>query len=269
MIDRRKVRDAFGRQAHEYDAHAAVQKRVIARFLELLKEEGIAPRRLLDVGAGTGMLLRSLRHLYGDALTVGIDLALGMSLTARQNLRTDENAQILSADAEHLPFAAESFDLVLSTSTFQWLSHLDMAFGEAFRVLTPGGIFCFSLFGEQTLHELRTSYRRALAAAGSSDHNRSHTFFSENEVTGALERAGFKNCRTITTQELELHADVPDLLRTLKRIGAGSASPLAPRGLAGKRVMLDMMDSYREEYGRSSGIPATYEIILGVAKKAW
>ncbi|HEY6874689.1 MAG TPA: methyltransferase domain-containing protein [Geobacteraceae bacterium] len=268
MIDRRKVRDAFGRQAHEYDAHAAVQKRVIGRFMKILEAEGRAPRRLLDVGAGTGMLLGSLRHLYGDAFAVGIDLALGMNQAARQNLQTDGRCQVMTADAERLPFAAESFDLVLSTSTFQWLTTLDAAFGEAFRVLAPGGLFFFSLFGGQTLHELRSSYRRALVAAGCPEDNRSHTFFSENDVTAALERAGLKNCRTLSEQDIDLHADVPFLLRTLKRIGAGSASPHTLRGLAGKRVMLEMMDGYRREYGKQSGIPATYEIIYGMGEKA-
>ena len=71
MIDRGRVRDAFGRQAGEYEAHASVQKRVLAIFLELLKSEDKVPRRLLDVGAGTGMLLRSLRARYGEASAVG------------------------------------------------------------------------------------------------------------------------------------------------------------------------------------------------------
>jgi malonyl-CoA O-methyltransferase len=65
-----------------------------------------------------------------------------------------------------------------------------------------------------------------------------------------------------------VHDDVPALLRSLKRIGAGNASPITPRGLAGKRIMLDMMQRYKNEYGLGSGIPATYEIIYGLGRKA-
>ena len=61
--------------------------------------------------------------------------------------------------------------------TFQWLTDLSVAFDEVFRVLKPGGIFSFSLFGERTLHELRQCYRDALIAVGSSEDERTHTFF--------------------------------------------------------------------------------------------
>jgi malonyl-CoA O-methyltransferase len=269
MIERRRVKDAFGRHATEYDAHVSIQKRVIARLLNLLGKEKIAPRRLLDVGAGTGMLIRSLREIFNDTSAVGIDLAIGMSRTARENLKTDRGVQILTAEAEYLPFSAESFDLVLSTSTFQWLRTLDAAFGESFRVLAPGGLFCFALFGERTLHELRASYRLALGTAGRCLDDRTHDFFPRGNVALALEYAGFTECRVISELDLELHKDVPELLRSLKRIGAGNASPIQPLGLAGKGIMLRMMDLYREKFGMDSCIPATYEIIYGMGKKAY
>ena len=268
MIDRRKVRDSFGRQAYDYENHASIQKRVLAGFLELLKNEGLHPRRLLDVGSGTGMLLRSLRRVYGDACAVGIDLAMGMSRNARENMESDGRTHILTADAENLPFPDATFDLVLSTSTFQWLAELDAAFGEALRVLTPGGLFCFALFGEKTLYELRASYRSALAALSYIEKDHTHTFRSQDHVKFALTRAGFTGCRVSSTLERETHGDVRGLLSSLKRIGAGNASPIKPRGLAGKRIMLDMMRRYTDDFGNDAGITASYEIIYGVGRKA-
>lgn len=267
MIEKKRVRHAFGRQAHEYEHHASVQKRVLARFVRILKDENIAPRRILDVGSGTGMLLRSLLEIYGEAFAVGIDHALGMNLKAREGMEAAGRTQFLAADAELLPFSSASFDLVLSTSTFQWLNELDRAFAEAFRVLAPGGVFCFALFGEKTLHELRASYRSALAAQICANDNRFHTFLSRKEVRAALLRAGFTGCRVSSHMETEFHEDVPGLLRSLKRIGAGNASPVSTRGLAGKRVMLDMVRIYTNEYGDISGIPASYEIIYGLGRK--
>jgi malonyl-CoA O-methyltransferase len=267
-IDRKRVRESFGRQAREYESNASVQKRVLAGFLELLTQERISPRRLLDVGSGTGMLLRALRDVYRDTCAVGIDLAPGMSRKARENLGSDPLTHLLTADAEHLPLVDASFDLVVSTSAFQWLDELGPAFNEARRVLAPGGLFCFALFGERTLYELRTSFRRAVTAGGQPGIDRTHDFFTLADVEAALDRSGFTVCQVTSHLELTMHDDVASLLRSLKRIGAGNASPHNPRGLAGRRLMHDMAAIYRTVYGVEAGIPATYEIFYGIGKKS-
>ena len=261
-IDREKVRNSFHRQAGDYDSHALVQRRVVERLTGELREAKVAPARLLDVGAGTGRLLESLRDLYPEAVAVGADLALGMCRAAALRL-AGKGVQIVNADAESLPFATGSFDLVVSTSTFQWLGSLDRAFAEAKRVLAPRGLFCFALFGERTLFELRGSYQQALMDG----EDRSHSFFSTAEVLAALERCGLDGARAWSELEVEMHADVPELLRSLKRIGAGSAAPVASRGLSQRRVMLDMMEVYRKEHGRDGAVPATYEVVYGVGRK--
>lgn len=261
-IDRHRVRASFHRQATEYDRYAVVQCRVVEKIVGMLQSQQVAPERLLDVGAGTGRLLAAVTDLYPEVGATGVDLAPGMCRIAAQNL-ADKRVHVVNADAEHLPFASGSFDLVLSTSTYQWLASLDRAFSEACRVLAPGGLFCFALFGERTLFELRESYKGALKGGA----DRSHGFFGVAEVDAALQRAEF--CVESVTSELEVewHPDVPELLRSLKRIGAGSTAPVAARGLAERRVMLEMMSAYRREFGGEEGIPATYEVIYGLARK--
>lgn len=266
-IDKRRVRHAFGINAPRYDSHATVQKRAIARVVEFLEKEDVTPTRLLDVGAGTGMLMRALRGMFSNATAIGIDLATGMCRTARGNLKKDTRTHILTADAEFLPFRNETFDLVISTSTFQWLMNLQKAFNEVNRVLLPGGLFIFTLFGESTLSELRTSFREALTASGGGNTDRTHQFFSGKDVLSALERSGFKDLRVIMENDIEYHPDVPSLLRSLKRIGAGNASEFNPSGLSGRGVMVNMMNRYQSRFQTESGIPATYEIIYGVGRK--
>ncbi|ABB31086.1 Methyltransferase type 11 [Geobacter metallireducens RCH3] len=266
MIDRRRVRHSFHRQALEYDAHAAVQKRVVERFLQILDDEVGSPLRILDVGAGTGLLARQLADCHPAALLSCVDLAPGMAATARQRLGS--RALVAVADAEHLPFAGASFDCVVSTSTFQWLTTLDAAFGEVWRVLAPGGLFAFALFGHGTFHELKDSYRSALTAVGREDEDRTQRFFTEAEAGAALERTGFGVRRLCVEDEVEWHPDVPAFLRSVKRVGAGNASPLRGRGLAERRVMVEMMRVYGERYGGERGIPATYTVIYGVGVKS-
>jgi len=266
LIDKKKVMRSFGRQAAEYDGHSAVQKRVVEHLVELLHKENLIPVRLLDIGAGTGMLLRRMKELYPEARRVGIDLAPEMCRMAQRNVQA-KHTHFVSADAERLPFADAAFDLVLSTSTLQWLNSLDLAFAEAFRVLAPGGLFCFAMFGGKTLFELKDSYRLALAASGRTKADRSHLFFSAKDVEEALVRAGFLRPFSCSEMFLDSHEDVPALLRSLKKIGAGNASPLASEGLAGRKVMLEMIDIYRRTHGKDGFIPATYEVIFAMGRK--
>lgn len=267
-IDRNRVRSSFCRQSEEYDNNVVVQKRVVERFIRLLDEAGISSGRLLDVGAGTGMLLRGLEERYPAIPLVGVDLAFGMCRTAAGLMKDPGSCCYVVADGERLPFCDASFTTVVSTSTFQWLHTLDPVFAECRRVLADGGFFAFALFGKRTLVELRDSWKWALAKAGREHDDRTHRFLAVDAVRQSLVHAGFTECRVFSEMETEHYRDVPELLRTLRKIGAGNAAPHGGRGLAERRIMLDMMDRYRGEYGSDGMIPATYEVVYGVGRKA-
>lgn len=265
-IDRRKVRNSFHARASEYDRHAVVQKRVLDRLIHLMPTN-IVPVRILDIGCGTGALLLKLRDLYPGAFLAGIDMAFGMAEAARCKVAGSHSVQFVTADAESLPFAGQSFDLLLSTSTFQWLEQLEPAFRELKRVLAPGGYFCFALFGEKTLFELKESYRHALDHFPDAQKDRTHNFKCSDDVAAALCSAGLQAEFLISETEIELHPDVPHLLRSIKRIGAGNAAPGSRGGLTGRRVIMEMMEEYERHFRCEGGVPATYEVIYGVGRK--
>jgi ubiquinone/menaquinone biosynthesis C-methylase UbiE len=99
------------------------------------------PKGILDIGCGTGRLLRRLHARWPDARLVGIDLAEGMLAQARQ-LTAD--ATFYQAPAEQIPLEDAWLDLVCSTMSFHhWSNHV-MGVREAFRVLRQGGIFALA-----------------------------------------------------------------------------------------------------------------------------
>lgn len=270
LIDRKRVRRAFSQQAWRYDDVAVVQKRVVSRILSQVPKRvgGEQPKRILDIGSGTGMLLKATRIMWPESFAVGIDLAPGMAHVARLRLSQQGRTHFVAGDAERLPFAAVTFDLVLSTSTFQWFESLDNVFSEVFRVLTPGGRFHFALFGERTLYELQESYRYSVA--GLSDGmaiKHLQRFFTREEVSAALSGCGFIETQVEYGLEIEQHGDVKDLLRSLSQIGAGNAVSGTPRGLFGRRAMQRMVDYYQKEFGQDGFIPATYGVIYGTGQK--
>jgi len=263
-IDGRLVRSHFSAHAGEYDLYAAVQKRAIAHLCEQLDGEGAPVGRLLDVGTGTGGLATALSERYPEAAMTVMDLAHGMTRTAHARL---PQASACDGDARRLPFADGSFALVASSSVYQWVPDLPAAFAEIHRVLQPGGCFALALFGEQTLCELRTAHRTAVAECAAERPSHVQSFPTRSEVAAALTAAGL-DCRVMTSRmEVEFHADVPQLLRQLKQIGASNAAADRPRGLASRQVMQRMMACYEEQYRCAEGVPASYEVVVAIAMR--
>src|SRR5690606_24079443 len=70
------------------------------------------------------------------------------------------NSAYICADAEHLPFLENSFDLVFSSLAIQWCEDYPQLFAELRRVLQPGGQCLLSTLLQDTLQELRSAWAR-------------------------------------------------------------------------------------------------------------
>jgi ubiquinone/menaquinone biosynthesis C-methylase UbiE len=97
-----------------------------------------APRDVLDIGCGTGRLLRKIRERDPNALLMGVDPAEGMIEKARQLM---PDATFSVASAESLPLPDASVDLAFSTVSFHHWSDQVQGIREIRRVLRPGGQF--------------------------------------------------------------------------------------------------------------------------------
>jgi ubiquinone/menaquinone biosynthesis C-methylase UbiE len=131
----------FDRWAPEYDRDP-LQRHffgpVHAQTLALVAGLGVQPRRVLDIGCGTGTLLRLLSRQFPGAALAGVDAAAGMIRAARQ---ARVPAALAQATAGALPFADASFGLVISTVSFHHWADQRAGLAEVGRVLVPGGFF--------------------------------------------------------------------------------------------------------------------------------
>lgn len=102
-----------------------------------LSEAGLGEgMRILDIAAGTGLVLRSASALCGEkGLAIGLDPSRGMLQECR---RTCE-APLLQARGEQIPFASASFDMVSVGYGLRHMADLHALFCECRRVLKPGG----------------------------------------------------------------------------------------------------------------------------------
>ena len=97
---------------------------------------------VLDIGCGSALLADRIADL--DITYVGFDYGGHHAAYASQRLRSADvalTAAIGQCDAEHLPFADESFDVVVMSEVIEHLMQPELATWEVARVLRPGGVF--------------------------------------------------------------------------------------------------------------------------------
>jgi SAM-dependent methyltransferase len=90
-------------------------------------------RKHLDVGAGTGELIRLMRERFKVE-------SAACDYTAQLMRLPGQRVEIANLNTQPLPYAASSFDLVTATEVIEHLEHFRETLREFFRVLEPGGM---------------------------------------------------------------------------------------------------------------------------------
>jgi malonyl-CoA O-methyltransferase len=257
-IDKQRMRAAFDRAAATYDRVALLQREVGARLYERLDYLRIEPRVTLDLGAGTGQFSAKLARRYRSTRVITLDIAPAMVSAARRSKRWFSKQRFVCGDAEALPLANQSVDLIFSNLTLQWCTDLDAVFRECTRILAPGGAVLFSTLGPDTLRELRSCWRSVDA------YNHVNAFIDMHDVGDAMLRGGLTD-PVVDADRLTLtYPDVFRLMSDLKLLGARNATAGRARGLTGKGKLQAMIAAY-EQLRHDGALPATYEVVYGHA----
>jgi SAM-dependent methyltransferase len=140
---------ARDRDVHAFDVRApAYESGGLGRLHHEIADRTIAlalrsapnPGRVLDVGCGTGYLLRELARRLPEATRLeGVDAAPRMVETARSLAPADARLHFSRGFVEDLPHPAGSFELVISTTSFDHWADQAAGLAECARVLAPGG----------------------------------------------------------------------------------------------------------------------------------
>ena len=149
-----KIRDVNIRYhdlaAGDYDAKwgidygASGEAQVIGKLAKALGREPDRYGRALEIGAGTGYFTLNLLRAGVIGEAVATDISPGMLGTLSESAaRLGLDVRTTRCEADRLPFADESFDLVFGHAVLHHLPDLDAAFAEFRRVLKPGGVLAF------------------------------------------------------------------------------------------------------------------------------
>ena len=258
LFDQRRVRERFNRAAASYDRHAAVQHEIGCRLDERFGWLKLEPERILDLGAGTGQMLRAMRERYPSAEVIGLDLAEAMLRRLPRRRWWSLRRPGVAADMHALPFAGGCMDAVVSNFAVQWSDRPSVLFAEVARVMASGAPFAFTTLGPDSLVEVR----RAWAAVDPSPHV--HQFLDMHDLGDALVGAMLADPVMDRETVTDTYPGVDALLADLRGVGVGNTQAGRSRGMTGAGAWRRFRDALAEQ-AVDGRIPLTYEIVYGLA----
>ncbi len=258
-LDRQRIQRAFAHAAAGYEAVAVLQQQVGDVLLERLELLTSAPARILDVGAGTGRISGLLRKRFPKSEVIALDLVPAMLKVAKRHSSWWRPFARIAGDAQDLPIASASIDLIVSNLCLPWCTDLKRVLNEFRRVLRPGGWLFLSTAGPDTLKELRAAWATVDQGA------HVHLFLDMHDIGNALLSQGFSDPMLDVESYTLTYPDLNKLLRELQQCGATNALVERSRGLRGRHSFA----AFTAAYARSTvdgRWPASVEVIFGQAQ---
>ncbi|GAM99258.1 SAM-dependent methyltransferase [alpha proteobacterium U9-1i] len=163
---------------------------------------------------------------------------------------------------EHLPFAAGAFDLIVAPLALHWVNDLPGALIQLRHALKPDGLLLASMFGGETLTELRLTLIEAESEISGGAGPRVAPFADLQDTAGLLQRAGFALPAADRDVVTVRYAEPMRLLADLRAMGETSAlAERNPRALS-RRILTRAFEIYRARFADPDGrVRATFEIL--------
>lgn len=262
VFDRTLVRQRRDRAA----AHLST-----ADFL-LRESAGRLTDRLLDVARDFPMALDLGCHggQVGELLAghkkIGTLIQADLSPRMAKLARTATARPTMIADEEFLPVAENSLDLVLSNLSLHWVNDLPGALAQIRRAVKPDGLLLATLFGGETLRELRTALLEAEIETTGGVAPRISPFTDVRDAGNLLTRAGFALPVVDADVITVTYADMFKLMADLRAMGETNAV-IERRKIPTRRdTFLRAAEIYRNLFADERGrLKATFQIITMTA----
>ena len=165
--------------------------------------------KIIDVGSGTGDLVKIIQRKTPSVSITSIDLNFEMLKYGKNNFADNKNINWINCNAEELPFKDDLFDKYIMSFCLRNITYIDKALSEAMRILKPGGTF-FCL-------EFSTPQSPLV--------NRIYKFYKKNIIPLIGEKiADNKRAYRYLEQSISQFPQQDVLLTNLKKIGYINAS---------------------------------------------
>ena len=254
IFDRQAVRHHRDRAAADLWKFDFLIREVADRLSDCLLDIRRDFSRALDLGCHSGQLARVLAGRGSISQLVQCDLSVAM-LSHVKGLR-------LAVDEETLPFADESFDLVMSVLSLHWVNDLPGCLTQIRRILKPDGLFLGAILGRGTLNELRQAMLTAEIETLGGASPRVSPFVDAEDAGALMQRAGFALPVVDTEKIILSYKDPFAMMAELRGLGESNAVVERQNCFVRREFMALAAQQYNTNYsGKDGRIPATFQII--------
>ncbi len=247
LFDRNALRRHRDRAASAPPGADFLFREVAERLADRLDDVTVHFPFALDIGARDGVLARALEGRGGIETLIRLEPS--------ERLCRAGGGLAAVGEEDCLPFEQRSFDLVVSNLALHWTQDLPGALAQIRRALKPGGLFLASLFGGETLGELRHALLAADAATSGGAAPRVSPFADLRDAAGLLQRAGF-DMPVADLDTIPVSYESPfKLMADLRAMGETNALAARPRHFARRALFAELASL---QAGRQT---ATFQII--------
>ncbi|MFT5703000.1 MAG: malonyl-CoA O-methyltransferase [Rickettsiales bacterium] len=209
IFDKSQIKNNFSRSSENYDQNAILQKIVAQNLVKLAESEISKASKIIDLGSGTGFVTGKIIKNFPKKEITQVDIS-----TEMLEKNPFDTTKIV-ADIENLPFEENSFDLAISSLSFQWLNNLEEAIPQILKTIKKDGELYFSILGSESLKELKIAKKSCEIEFSINE------FKSEENLRDVLKDFNF----TMQKEEIILdYQNCFELLKSMKKIGANYSS---------------------------------------------
>lgn len=257
LFDRSLLRLRRKRATPRFTAHDFLFRELNLRLLERLNDFSRTFPLALNLGAGNGLLEALPQHKP----------RIGTLIHSATALSPTHATRWIVADEEWLPFAENTFDLIVSAALHS-VNDLPGTFTQIQRALKPDGLFLAILPGGESLKELRQSMEEAELQHTGGISPRVHPFIDVQTAGSLLQRAGLA-LPVIDSETLTVSYPHPlALLHDLRGMGETNILLQRSKTPLTRTVLFNAMERYMEHYADAEGrVPATFELVTLTAWK--
>lgn len=251
---------SFSSAAETYNTFAGPQLKIVENLTKLLPRDREI-HNILDIGCGTGLLINGLIEKYPKARLTGLDIAKGMVDYCGRVFKEYPNITFTIGDGENLKQDCQ-YDLITSSSSFQWFENLPATFSGITGHLRPQGRLGIAIIIEDSLHELKASYQAALGK-----NFEGLTFRPEQTYLSALKESGLSIVTKNTESFQVFYKNGIEAMKSFKGIGAVFNHSDEYRPLTMKELK-DVTGYYEHTFkNKDNLVPVTYKNMYIIAEK--